>query len=187
MKSTVLNNKPQCSFSSPCGGGREGAKISIIAAVAENNVIGNNNSLIWHLPADLRYFKQKTTGHHIIMGRNTFESLGGRPLPNRTTVIITRNRNYVAPEDCLVAYSLDEAITLITNDDEIFICGGSQIYALAFDCATDMYLTRVHHSFEGDAFFPEFDHSQWQLIKTENHSADEKNQYDYTFNHFAKK
>ncbi|MDR0940809.1 MAG: dihydrofolate reductase [Bacteroidales bacterium] len=161
-------------------------KIAIIAAVAQNNVIGNNNSLIWHLPADLRYFKQKTTGHHIIMGRNTFDSLGGRPLPNRTTVIITRNENYTAPEGCLVAHSLQEAIALCTNDDEIFICGGSQIYALAFDYATDMYLTRVHHSFEGDALFPDFDISQWELIKTEQQYADEKNHYDFSFNHFVK-
>ena len=162
-------------------------KISIIAALAENGVIGNNNALIWRLPADLRYFRQKTTGHHIIMGRNTFDSLGGQPLPNRTTVIITRNRNYTAPEGCFVAHSLEEAITLCKNDDEIFICGGSQIYALAFSCATDMYLTRIAHSFEGDAFFPPFDPTQWQLVETENHGADEKNGYDYSFNYFVKR
>jgi dihydrofolate reductase len=163
-------------------------KISIIVAVAENNVIGNNNSLIWHLPADLRYFKEKTTGHHIIMGRNTFESLGGRLLPNRTTVIITRNQNYKVPDGCLAVHSLDEAIALCCdNDDEVFICGGSQIYALAFARATDMYITRVHHSFEGDTFFPEFDQAQWQLLETENHTADEKNNYDYSFNHWKKK
>lgn len=162
-------------------------KISIIAAVAENKVIGNNNSLIWRLPADLRYFKEKTTGHHIIMGRNTFDSLGGKPLPNRTTVIITRNTNYHAPEGCLVAHSLNEAIAQCSNDDEIFICGGSQIYALAFDCATDMYITRVHQTFDGDAFFPDFNIAQWQLIETENHDADEKNQYNFSFNHFVKR
>ena len=162
-------------------------KISIIAALAENGVIGNNNALIWRLPADLRYFKQKTTAHHIIMGRNTFDSLGGQPLPNRTTVIITRNKNYTAPNGCLVAHSLEEAIALCTNDDEIFICGGSQIYALALHCATDMYLTRIAYRFEGDAFFPSFNHSEWQLVETENHSADEKNLYDYSFNHFVKR
>ncbi|MDR2963891.1 MAG: dihydrofolate reductase [Bacteroidales bacterium] len=162
-------------------------KISIIAAVAENGVIGNNNSLIWRLPADLQYFKQKTTGHHILMGRNTFESLGGRPLPNRTTVIITRNENYTAPEGCVVAHSLERALAHCVNDEEIFICGGAQIYALSFACATDMYLTRIAHSFEGDTVFPHFDPSQWTLVETEQHAADEKNPYDFSFNHFVRK
>lgn len=155
--------------------------ISIIAAVAENNVIGKDNDLIWHLPADLKFFKAKTTGHHIIMGRNTFESIGGgRPLPNRTTVIITRQTDFTA-NGCLVAHSLEQAIELSKADDEIFICGGSQIYNLALEKADQMYLTHIHESFDGDTFFPEFNKDKWKLTEEETHQSDEKNKYSYTF------
>jgi dihydrofolate reductase len=163
-------------------------EISIIVAVAKNNVIGKNNDLIWRLPADLKYFKSKTTGHNIIMGRNTFESIGGgRPLPNRITTIITHNKNYQAPEGCLIANSLEEALQNIENETEVFICGGAQIYELAFPIATKLYITNVHHEFEGDTFFPNFDTSKWKLELTEDCKADEKNAYDYTFVTYFKK
>lgn len=162
-------------------------EISIIVAVAENNVIGNNNSLIWHLPVDLKFFKSKTTGHNIIMGRNTFESMGGgRPLPNRITTIITRNTNYKAPEGCIVAYSLEEALQKISNDNEVFICGGAQIYEIAFPFATKMYITRVHKSFEGDTYFPEFDTKVWKLDSEEFYAKDERNAFDVTFLTYSK-
>lgn len=157
-------------------------KISIIAAVSQNGIIGNNNSLIWHLPADLQFFKKKTTGHTIIMGRNTFESIGGgRPLPNRISIIISRNVDYKVPEGCLIAHSLDAAIALAKHETELFICGGEQIYALALPIASYMYLTRIHHSFEGDTRFPEFNKMQWQCKESIRHQADEKNKYDYSF------
>jgi len=161
--------------------------ISIIVAVAENNVIGKNNSLIWHLPADLRFFKAKTTGHVIVMGRKTFESIGGgKPLPNRTTVIITRNPHFVAPEGVYIAHSLAEAYSQFGNEQEIFICGGAQIYKDALETAHHMYITRIHATFEGDTFFPEFQNSHWKLESTEQHESDENNAYNYSFEHYVK-
>jgi dihydrofolate reductase len=157
-------------------------KVSIIAAVAQNNVIGNNNSLIWHMPADLKFFKAKTTGHVIIMGRNTFESIGGgRPLPNRKTIVITRNLSYTVPEGVYIAHSLAEALELFPHETEVFICGGAQIYSEALSVAHCMYLTQIHATFEGDTYFPEFSHTQWQRVNTEHYTADEKNPYDYSF------
>lgn len=157
-------------------------KISIIVAVAENGVIGNDNALIWHMPADLRFFKQKTTGHVIIMGRKTFESIGGgRPLPNRTTVVISRNPQYVVPEGVLLAHSLTDALARFSEESEVFVCGGAQIYAEALLHAHCMYITRIHASFHGDTYFPDFSSNQWQCIHTEHHCADDKNPYDYSF------
>lgn len=161
--------------------------ISIIVAVAKNNVIGKNNSLIWHLPADLRFFKTKTTGHVIVMGRKTFESIGGgKPLPNRTTVIITRNLHYVAPQGVYIVHSLADAYKKFASETEIFICGGAQIYKEALETANHMYITRIHASFEGDTFFPEFQKSQWKLESSEEYVCDEKNAYNYSFEHYVK-
>lgn len=156
--------------------------ISIIVAVANNNVIGKNNDLIWYLPADLKYFKATTTGHNIIMGRNTFESIGGgRLLPNRITTIITRNKNITVPEGALVAHSLEQALFQITNETEIFICGGAQIYELALPKATKLYLTKVHADFDGDTFFPEIDLLQWKLTSEAEGVLDEKNTLAHSF------
>lgn len=153
--------------------------ITIIAAVAENNALGKNNQLIWHLPADLKRFKQVTLGHHIIMGRKTFESLG-KPLPNRTTIIITRNKNY-KQEGCIVVNSLPEAIEASVTDENPYILGGAEIYKQALEIADKLDLTFVHHSFDADVFFPEIDSSIWNVMERIDNKADEKNKYDYSF------
>lgn len=158
--------------------------ITIIAAVAENNALGKDNGLIWHLPADLKRFKKITEGHYVIMGRKTFESLG-KPLPNRTTIIITRNPNYAA-EGCIIVNSLKEAIIKASPDENPFILGGAEIYKQAIAIADILDLTIVHHNFEADAFFPEIDPSIWKEIERENFKADEKNVYDFSFVKYAK-
>lgn len=153
--------------------------ISIIAAVAENNVIGKNNKLIWHLPADLKYFKNITLGHSIIMGRKTFESVG-KPLPGRKNVIITRQKQYSAT-DCYVVGSLNEAIELTKSENEVFIVGGAEVYNLSLPFVHKMYLTKIHQKFDGDTFFPEFDTQYWKEISRVDCKADIKNIYDYSF------
>ena len=153
--------------------------ITIIAAIANNNALGINNKLIWHLPEDLKRFKRVTTGHHVIMGRKTFESLG-KPLPNRTTIIITRNKNYKV-NNCLVVNSLDEALKNAKQDKNPYILGGAEIYKLAMPIADKLDLTIVHHEFEADAFFPEIDTSIWKETSRKNFKADEMNKYDYSF------
>ncbi|WP_456421715.1 dihydrofolate reductase [Lutibacter sp.] len=153
--------------------------ITIIAAVAENNALGKDNKLIWHLPADLKRFKKVTANHHIIMGRKTFESLG-KPLPNRTNIIVTRNTNFSA-QDCIVVNSLQQALKAVENDESPFILGGAEIYKQAIKIADKLDITFVHHQFEADVFFPEIDKSIWKEIKREDFKADEKNKYDYSF------
>lgn len=151
--------------------------ISLIVAISENNVIGVNNSLPWRLPADLQYFKQKTTGHHVVMGRKTFESIGGgRPLPNRVSVIVSRNTALQLPEGCLLAHSVNHAIELAQSDSEIFIIGGSELYATSLPLVQRMYITVVHTEVDGDAFFPEFSIKDWCLVSDEYHRSDEKKQ-----------
>jgi dihydrofolate reductase len=159
--------------------------ISMIAAAAENNVIGKNNELVWHMPADFKYFKEKTKGHIIIMGRKTFESLG-KPLKYRTNVVVTRNKDF-KPEGAEVFMSLDEAIgwSEKQDDNEVFIIGGASIYEQAMEKADRIYLTRIHETFEGDTFFPEID-KNWKLVSEETHRADEKNPHDFTFIVFEK-
>jgi len=159
--------------------------ISIIVAVGENNVIGKDNQLLWHLPADLKYFKKLTMGYPIIMGRKTYESIG-RPLPGRISIIITRNKSYKA-EGCIVVNDLESALNAAKSYDEAFIIGGAQIYRQALACATKLYLTKVHASFEGDVFFPDFGDNEWELISTEDNAIDEKNKYPYTFLTFIRK
>ena len=153
--------------------------ITIIAAIAENNALGKDNDLIWHLPADLIRFRKTTTGHHIIMGRKTYESIG-KPLPNRTTVIITRNPNYKA-SGCIVVNSLDAALEIAKEDDSPFIIGGAQIYKEAIEKVDQLDITEVHYQFEADAFFPEIDTTVWKETKREYFSKDEKNNYNYSF------
>ncbi len=153
----------------------------IMAAKASNNVIGKDNKLVWHLPADLKFFKQTTKGHTLIMGRKTFESLAN-PLPHRDSWIITRNRAYSA-EGITVFHSLESAIQTAESKglDTIFILGGGEIYRQAMGFADRMFITEVHENFEGDTTFPEIDHDLWEEVSREEHRADEKNKYDFAF------
>ena len=151
----------------------------MILAADENNVIGHGNQLIWHLPADLKYFKKLTMGHHIIMGRKTFDSIG-KALPGRTSVVITRNKAW-EHQDVTVAHSLSDAIDICADEDEAFIIGGAQIYKIGLEIADKIYLTRVHHEFEGDTVFDGIDEAKWEMVSEEKHSSDEKNKYDYSF------
>lgn len=158
---------------------------TIIAAIAENNALGKDNDLIWHLPADLIRFRKTTTGHHIIMGRNTYESIG-KPLPNRTTVIITRNKNYTA-EGCIIVNSISEALEVAKSDETPFIIGGAQIYKDAIELADLLDITEVHHTFDADVYFPEIDKNIWEETKRENFNPDDKNKYSYSFVSYRKK
>lgn len=162
-------------------------EVCIVVAVAENNVIGKDNDLIWHLPADLKHFKNKTTGHHIIMGRKTYESIG-KPLPNRTNVIITRDIDYKA-EGCIVVNSLEAALEVAKSDDRPCIVGGAEIYrqAMEKELVDVLYLTRIHHEFDGDTFFPEIAEDKWEIESEEPHQPDEKNKYHYTFLKYVRK
>jgi dihydrofolate reductase len=160
--------------------------ITIIAAIDINNGIGKNNQLIWHLPADLKRFKSKTTGHCIIMGRKTFESLG-KPLPNRTTIVISRNNHFEVPEGCILVKSLEEALKIASFDETPFIIGGAEIYQEAMPIAQKLEITHVHHTFEADAFFPEIDLKVWKEIAREDFLADEKNKYNYSFVTYLRK
>ncbi|PKO26156.1 MAG: diacylglycerol kinase [Betaproteobacteria bacterium HGW-Betaproteobacteria-8] len=143
--------------------------LSLIVAVAGNGVIGLNNTLPWHLPEDLKRFRALTTGHHIIMGRKTYESLN-RLLPDRTTVIVTRNRDF-AVAGAVIAHSLQDAIAKCGDDAEAFLIGGAELYAEGFNLADKLYLTEIHAEYEGDAFMPEFDLEQWQEISRESHTS----------------
>lgn len=159
--------------------------ITIIAAIGKNNELGKDNDLIWHLPADLKRFKKVTTGHTIIMGRNTFESIG-KPLPNRRSVIITRNKNY-QQEGCEIVHSLEEAIQLVQNE-QAFIIGGAQIYkeSLEKGLADQLDITKVHSSFDADVYFPTIDETIWKEFSKEDFDADEKNKFDFSFLQYKK-
>jgi dihydrofolate reductase len=157
--------------------------LSIIVAADRNNVIGKDNALIWHLPNDLRYFKEKTTGHAIIMGRRTFESVG-KPLPNRRNIIITRNPDFKA-DGCEVVTSLNEALQLVSPDDENFIVGGEDIYRQALPLADRVYLTRIDHAFEGDRHFPQLG-AEWELTEQTQGIVDDRNAFAHTFQTFTR-
>lgn len=159
--------------------------LSIIVAASRNNVIGKDNQLIWRLSADLKRFKALTTGHTIIMGRKTFDSIG-KPLPNRTSVIITRQVDY-KQEGCIVVHSLEEALDVVKNQEKAFIIGGGTIYEQAIEKADELYLTLVHKDFDGDAFFPEIDIDQWESTEREDCFADDKNEYAYSFINYKRK
>ena len=152
--------------------------ISIIVAVAQNGVIGDKNSLLWHITEDMRFFRQTTSGHPVIMGRKTYESLG-RPLPNRTNVVISRTISHI--EGCTVVGSLEEAVAMFPSDEEVFIIGGAQIYALALKVADRFYLTRVEHEYEGDTSFPEWDAKQWRLKSRQAFECGEKYPHPFAF------
>lgn len=169
--------------------------LSLIAAVAKNNVIGGGNTLLWNLPADMKHFRDITSGHTVIMGRKTFESIG-RTLPNRRNIVITRDTNYVR-DDIEVVNSLEEALRLVSlehgkefeeNQDEVevFIIGGGEIYKQAIDKAQRLYITEVHQDFEGDTLFPEIDKSIWREVHRADYEPDEKNNIPYSFVEYKK-
>lgn len=153
--------------------------ISAIVAMDANRVIGKNNQLPWHLPADLKHFKAITMGKPIVMGRKTYESIG-RPLPGRLNVIVTRDRHLQAP-DCLIVHSLKEAIDRLADHEEIVIIGGAELFQHALAFIKRLYLTEIHHPFEGDTVFPELNLKEWHTISREEHAPDEKNLYAYSF------
>lgn len=158
--------------------------LSLIVAADRNNVIGKDNALIWHLPNDLRFFKEKTTGHAIIMGRRTFDSVG-KPLPNRRNIIITRNPDFKA-DGCEVVPSLEAALALVNPHEENFIVGGEEIYRQALPLADRIYLTRIDHEFEGDRHFPALG-PQWVLTEHMDGILDEKNIYPHSFLTYEKR
>lgn len=159
--------------------------IIMIAAAAENNALGKNNAMLWHLPDDFKRFKALTTGHHIIMGRKTFESFP-KPLPNRTHIIITKQKDY-QPENGIVVNSIEAAIAACPAGENAFIIGGGQIYELGLPLTDKIELTRVHGTFEADAFFPEFNPSEWELTDAEFHDKDAKHDYSFTYQTFIRK
>ncbi len=153
-------------------------KVSLIAAMAKNRAIGLGNGLPWHLPPDLRRFKALTTGHTLIMGRKTFETLRG-PLPWRTTIVVTRQADY-APPGVIVTRSIDEALSR-AEGDEVFVAGGEDVFRQTLDRADRLYLTRIGQDFSGDTFFPEFDESAWRLVEREDHAATAETPLAYSF------
>lgn len=154
--------------------------INVIVAKASNNVIGAKNDLIWHLPNDLKHFKNLTSGHPIIMGRKTFESLS-RPLPNRTNIVVTRDKDWQA-ENIEKEFSLEKAIESAKKiNEDIYIIGGGNIYKQAMEFADVLYITEVHHEFEGDTYFPEIDEEIWEEVARENFMKDEKHPYAYSY------
>ena len=154
-------------------------KLSIIVAMAGNRVIGRDNRLPWHLPADLKHFRQLTTGKPILMGRKTWESIG-RPLPERTNIVITRDEDYTAP-GCLVVHSLEAALRAAGHHSEVMVIGGAELYHQALPLAERIYLTQVHGTFEGDTFFPELDEDGWSELEHSDYEPDEKNSHAYSF------
>ena len=180
--------------------------ISIISAIAENRVIGNKNKLPWHLPADFKWFKDRTSGKTIILGLNTFKSIGEKPLPNRKHIILSKDSIENLPESCFWANSIEEALKIAKevspeNSDpsnssgqkqEVFVCGGAMVYKQFLPLADKLYLTYIHHNFKGDTFFPEFSMSDWREVSREDHEPDDppspeasdgrgKNKYSYSF------
>lgn len=155
--------------------------LTIIVAAGENNAIGKDNQLIWHLSEDLKRFKRLTSGHHIIMGRKTFESFP-KPLPNRTHIVITRQTDYKAPEGVIIVNSLTDALDAVRSDKQPFIIGGGEIYKQAMPKANTLEITRVHHSFENaDTFFPEIDKTQWKETSRHFNPIDDKHKYEFSF------
>ncbi|MDC3132934.1 dihydrofolate reductase [Flavobacteriaceae bacterium] len=154
-------------------------QITIIAAAAANDVLGKDNQLIWHLPEDLKRFKKLTSGHAIIMGRKTFESMP-KALPNRLNIVITKNKNYQAV-DALVCHSIAEALALAGDDEQPFIIGGGEIYREGMSWSDTIELTRIDQNFEGDTFFPKIDDNQWEVIAEKEHPKTDKNPIPYRY------
>ncbi len=161
--------------------------VSLIVAVSSNGVIGRDGGLPWRLSNDLKHFKKLTMGHHLIIGRRTWDEVG-KPLPGRTMVVVTRSRRF-APEGVRVAHSLEEALDIARDDDEPFIGGGAHIYRMALEkiLVDRLYITRVHAEVDGDTFFPDIKFDAWKLVSEEHHEADERNQYPFSFLIFERK
>ncbi len=155
--------------------------ISIISALAKNRAIGKKNDLPWHLPADLKHFKETTIGKTIVMGLNTFKSIGSKPLPNRKNIVLSGDMTVQVPEGVILVNSLERVLEMTKDEKEVMICGGAMVYQQFLPLADRMYLTYIDHDFEGDIFFPEFNMNDWQQISRENHQPDEKNLYPYSF------
>jgi dihydrofolate reductase len=160
--------------------------ISIIVAIAHNNAIGKDNDLLWHISDDLKRFKKITTGHKIIMGKNTFLSLPIRPLPNRTSIVITDDPtdNY---EGCIMAYSIEDAMSKCEQNEECFIIGGGSVYSQFLPLAEKLYLTKVDRNYEADTFFPEIKEDEWELIEKEDHIDAENNSLPFSFQTYIRK
>ncbi|MBW2272349.1 MAG: dihydrofolate reductase [Deltaproteobacteria bacterium] len=160
-------------------------RLSILAAVSENGVIGRKGELPWHLPAELRHVKRLTTGHTLIMGRKTYESIG-RPLPERTSIVITHAPDYAAAAGVIVVPDFEAALAAAQKrgESEAFVFGGEAVYALALPRADRLYLTRVHTHVAGDAFFPALEKAHWKLVDEERHAADERHAHAFTFQTF---
>ncbi|UZO81046.1 dihydrofolate reductase [Aquimarina sp. ERC-38] len=159
--------------------------ITMIAAAGEQNELGKDNDLVWHLPDDFKRFKSLTTGHCIIMGRKTFETFP-KPLPNRTHLVLTRDKTY-QKEGAVVVHTIQEALQKAAQDDQPFIIGGGEIYKLGMEFADKIELTRVHHTFEADTFFPEIDENQWKLIEKKEHPKDTKHAYPFSYFTYIRK
>lgn len=157
----------------------------LIAAVSENNALGKNNELIWHLPNDFKRFKTLTSGHYIIMGRKTFESFP-KPLPNRTHVIITRQKDYLA-KDCIVVDSIEKALESCPKNEDVYVIGGGEIYKQSLPFIDKIEITRVHGTFEADTFFPVIDMELWIKTNSEFNPKDEKHSFDYSFDTYTRK
>ena len=162
-------------------------KISIIAAVADNYVIGISKKLPWHLSADLKRFKELTSGHVLLMGKRTFQSLPNGPLPNRKNIVLTSMLSEGVVEGYFEANSIDDAFELCENIKRIFVIGGSVVYNQCMEFADDMYITWVHGDIEGDVFFPKIEMEIWEEVSREDFPADEKNQYPYSFSYYTRK
>ncbi|MBT8433652.1 MAG: type 3 dihydrofolate reductase [Gammaproteobacteria bacterium] len=154
-------------------------RLSLIVAMDDNRLIGNKNKLPWHLPADLAYFKRTTMGKPVVMGRKTYQSIG-KPLPGRRNIVITRDAAFSAP-GCEIANSIETALSLTGECDEVMLIGGASLYEQTLARATQLYITRIHHSFEGDTWFPEIDLSEWKQENCEDFEADHNNQHAYSF------
>lgn len=154
-------------------------RVSLIVAMAKNRVIGVNNTLPWHLPADLKHFKALTMGHHIVMGRKTYDSIG-KPLPGRTSVVVSRNRK-LKIDGCIVVHTLEQALAVCAAHDEIFVVGGAELYALALPIADKLYITEIQKDVQGDACFPVISHDEWREISREMHSQQEPLPLEYHF------
>ncbi len=162
------------------------AKISIVVAASENNVIGKDNQLLWHLPDDLKFFKTQTLGKVIVMGRKTFESIGNKALPKRTNVVISRNKDLEVPEGVVLKKNVEEALQTFQQEEEICIVGGEQIYRLALPFVDEIYITRIHLEINGDTYFPEIP-ADFQLESETYHAKDEKHAIDFTFQKWVRK
>jgi dihydrofolate reductase len=154
--------------------------ISMIWAMDRNRLIGKNNAMPWRLPGESAYFRKTTMGHPILMGRKTFESLGSKPLKGRENIVLTRDSSYEA-EGCTIIRSFEEALIRGRGEEEFFVIGGSEVYTRFLPYADRLYVTRIDHEFEGDAYFPVYNEAEWRLVSQENGVTDERNPYAYTF------